>query len=248
MRSILLKREYVFYGNLILVNGEHKIKEEVKKYNLKPFDEKYPNILLDYNANLELQNILKEIGSERKIVPVSGYRDFTEQVEIYENSLKENGERFTKKYVAYPNCSEHQTGLAIDLALSQKNIDFIRPKFPYTGICKKFRNVMAEYGFIERYTKDKEQITRIASEEWHFRYVGFPHSKIIIQNHMCLEEYIQYLKDFEFGKKALTFEGYEISYIKMNEDMKQIQIEDNEMITISGNNDDGIIITKKVRK
>ena len=49
--------------------------------------------------------------------PVSGWRSFEEQTDIYQNSLVRNGRSFTRKYVALPGHSEHQTGLAIDLSL-----------------------------------------------------------------------------------------------------------------------------------
>lgn len=248
MEKNVVKREEIYKGNLILVNRENEIREEIKEKDLNSFNKEYPDILLENNANIELQKALSHIKSENKIVPVSGYRSLKEQIDIYQTSLKENGEKFTKQYVAYPNCSEHQTGLAIDLGLNQENIDFIRPSFPYTGICQEFRNIATKYGFIERYTKNKENITKISSEEWHFRYVGYPHSEIMKQNHQCLEEYIKYLEKFEFGKSVLAYKNYEISYMKMDEDIKEVKVEDNEIITISGNNVDGIIITKRRKK
>ncbi|MCI8618378.1 MAG: M15 family metallopeptidase [Clostridia bacterium] len=248
MEKIVVKKEEIYKGNLILVNRENDIKEKIKENNLKPFDKEYSDILLENNANIELQKALNHIKSENKIVPVSGYRTLEEQKEIYQTSLKENGEKFTKQYVAYPNCSEHQTGLAIDLGLNQENIDFIRPSFPYTGICQEFRNIATKYGFIERYTKNKENITKISSEEWHFRYVGYPHSEIMKQNNQCLEEYIKYLEKFEYGKSVLSYKDYEISYMKIEEDFNEIFIKENEIIDISGNNIDGIIITKRRKR
>lgn len=245
MKKFILKKEFVFQGNLILVNRRYEIKEKVKDYNLRQFSNSYPNILFDYNANLELQKILTEIKAGDKIVPVSAYRSLEEQEKIWNDSLKENGEKFTKQYVAYPNCSEHQTGLAIDLALNQENIDFIRPAFPYKEICQEFRKAMINYGFIERYTKDKEEITKISSEEWHFRYVGYPHSKIMQKMNLCLEEYIEYLKQFKYGQDCLKFEDYEIAYIEMIGETKEIIIDDNETLTISGDNINGLIITKR---
>ncbi len=245
MKTILLKKEWIHQGNLILVNRNYEIKQNIKKDYLTSFNSSYPNILLEYECNLQLQKVLKEIHAKDQIVPVSGYRAFEEQQEIFQTSLKENGETFTKQYVAYPNCSEHQTGLAIDLALNQENIDFIRPSFPFKGICQEFRNKMAHYGFIQRYTQEKEPITQISSEEWHFRYVGYPHSEIMKQNHQCLEEYIDYLTSFQYGKSGLAFQNYEISYIKMDKDVIEIQIPDQETILLSGNNVNGIIITKR---
>ena len=84
-----------------------------------------------------------------------------------------------------------ETGLAIDLALNAPDIDFICPEFPRTGICRKFRELAPYYGFIERYQKAKEPITGISEEPWHFRYVGTPHSVVIAENGLSLEEYIE---------------------------------------------------------
>ena len=94
--------------------------------------------------------------------------------------MAESGLAFTHKYVAYPGCSEHQTGLAIDLGKAAGHIDFIRPAFPYDGTCGAFRRAAAAYGFIERYQKGKESLTGIAREPWHFRYVGLPHAAIMM--------------------------------------------------------------------
>ena len=77
-------------------------------------------------------------------------------------------------------CSEHQTGLAIDLGLASEEIDVIRPNFPYSGVCAAFRKQAADYGFILRYPAGKEAVTGIAYEPWHFRYVGVPHARFML--------------------------------------------------------------------
>ena len=81
--------------------------------------------------------------------------------------------------MALPGCSEHQTGLAIDLGKAAGYIDFIRPAFPYDGVCGRFRRLAARYGFIERYQRGKEEVTGISAEPWHFRYVGAPHAQLM---------------------------------------------------------------------
>ena len=106
-------------------------------------------------------------------------------------SLAENGREFTEQYVARPGCSEHQTGLAIDLGLRLPEIDFIRPYFPYDGLAGRFRQLAAEYGFVERYPQGKEAVCGIAHEPWHFRYVGRPHALIMQKRGLTLEEYLQ---------------------------------------------------------
>ena len=45
-----------------------------------------------------------------------------------------------------------------------------------------------------RYPKDKENVTQIAYESWHWRYVGEEHAKKMNELHMCLEEYVEYLR------------------------------------------------------
>lgn len=49
----------------------------------------------------------------------------------------------------------------------------------------------AEYGFILRYPKDKEDITGIIYEPWHYRYVGVEAAQEITEQGLCLEEYLE---------------------------------------------------------
>ena len=191
MKKVKLNDENIHKGYLILINPDNLLKtNEIK---LISYSEKYKNIELDQVANSQLQKALKSINANDEIVPISGVRTFEEQKRLYTDSIIENGEEYTKKFVALPNASEHQTGLAIDLALNKPNIDFICPSFPYNGICQEFRKIAPNFGFIERYKDEKKNITKIAKEEWHFRFVGYPHSKIITNKDLCLEEYIEYL-------------------------------------------------------
>lgn len=73
------------------------------------------------------------------IVPVSGWRSQAEQQQIWDDTLRTEGDAFTRQYVALPGCSEHQTGLAMDLGRAADHIDFIRPDFPDDGVCGVFR-------------------------------------------------------------------------------------------------------------
>ena len=181
MNCIELKKENIGKGYLVLINPDNLLKQVMS--NLVSFSDEYKKIKLEKKVSEQLELALNEIKSENKIVLVSGYRTLEEQTRIYETSLKENGEEFTRKFVALPNASEHQTGLAIDLALNEGNIDFIAPSFPYHSICQEFRKIASKYGFIERY-KD-----------------------------LCLEEYIKYLKQFIYPNNPLKYEKYNIFYI-----------------------------------
>lgn len=192
-------------GLLILVNAENPI-QHMERPALAPA---VPgsDILLDTRAAAMLSGLISRIGAAGEIVPVSGWRSEAEQREIWDGSMRESGEEFTRKYVALPGCSEHQTGLAIDLALRADNIDFIRPEFPYDGVCGRFRALAADYGFVERYQSGKEGVTGIAAEPWHFRYVGRPHARIMCEMGLCLEEYVEYLRAYPYPERLLEVRG-----------------------------------------
>jgi len=240
----VLNREKIYSGNLLLVNADHPLRSR-EVNGLSSVDMRFPGILLRRDAANILRLILKKISAGAKIVPVSGYRSSEEQTEIYENSLKENGREFTKKFVALPDRSEHQTGLAIDLGLKKEKIDFICPDFPYEGICETFREAAPEYGFIERYAKEKEQITGISHEPWHFRYVGYPHSEIMAEKGLSLEEYVDFIKAFGEENKYCCRQGeIEVYYVPASEEGDtEILISSRAVYQISGNNADGFIVT-----
>lgn len=247
--KIELHRENIYTGNLILVNADYPYKEQVNKADLVNVGKSVCNVLLERRAVVLLSKLMEKINGWGQISAVSGWRSMQEQKNIYTQSLRENGFEFTQKYVALPGHSEHQTGLAIDLALSSDNVDFIRPNFPYTGICQTFRELSSQYGFIERYPQKKESITGIAHEPWHFRYIGVPHAEIMKKNDLCMEEYILFIKQFAYGEQKYNFtvvqKNFSVSYLPASEaEVVCIEIAEDVPYTISGNNIDGYIITE----
>lgn len=242
--KLTLEKNSVCSGNLILVNGDFPLEMEMAE-DLACVS---PEIKLQREARTMLNQVLTEIGSADRIVPVSGYRPREEQTEIYESSLRENGAEFTRKFVALPGHSEHETGLAIDLALNQEEIDFICPDFPYDGICGKFRKLAPRFGFVERYPKGKENITGIAQEPWHFRYVGYPHSEIMVSGNLTLEEYIACLRHFSGYSKCLRWRnGFEIFYVPAGEGT-ELDLPEDCQYEVSGNNVDGCIVTLRRKR
>lgn len=278
---LVLKKEEIYQGNLILVNRKYPVRHWLKEQDLRSVFENQPEICMEQESAQMLQKLLvnvmqQEVGAgqhpagerncrsrkgnvnvlekEPSIVGVSGYRTREEQVQIFEDSLKENGREFTEKYVAFPGHSEHQTGLAIDLAENRDEIDFICPEFPREGICQRFREKMAGFGFIERYAKEKQNVTGIGAEPWHFRYVGTPHARLMQQKGMALEEYVEWLKQFYLLQNPLSLymqkKEIKIGYVRAQGEVTRIDGLDAWMsgrqdvkIEISGNNVDGFILT-----
>lgn len=50
------------------------------------------------------------------------------------------------------------------------------------------------YGFVQRYPENKSNLTGIAYEPWHFRYVGQKAAAEMKAKGQCLEEYLDHLK------------------------------------------------------
>lgn len=240
MNSIILPRAAVHRGALILVNASHPLADGFSPA-LAPLSGD-GRILLDRTAAALLRACIQACGGESEIVAISGWRSQDEQQRIWDDSLAGHGERFTRRYVALPGCSEHQTGLAIDLGRAARRIDFIRPAFPNHGACGRFRRMAAGYGFIERYQHSKEAVTGIAAEPWHFRYVGAPHARLIHDHGLCLEEYVPFLRD---GGARLCPLGdgrcAQVFYVPCQGETTEIELPGE--ATISGDNDGGFIVT-----
>ncbi|WP_281656050.1 D-alanyl-D-alanine carboxypeptidase family protein [Eggerthella sinensis] len=194
-------------NNLLLVNAAHPLANPPGSRELAAVPLDGPRTLLDAAAARALAALLASIEGREGIVAVSGFRSHAEQQDIWNRSLADNGEAFTRTYVAVPGCSEHESGLAIDLAERAENVDFIRPSFPYDGVCGAFRARAARYGFIERYGRDKEDVTGIGWEPWHFRYVGHPHAALMEARGEALEEYLAFLREETSLARPLAWRG-----------------------------------------
>ena len=127
----------------------------------------------------------------------STYRDPEKQKHLIEESIQEyleqgksmeEAEALTARSIGEPYKSEHNLGLAVDF--NDVNYAFENEK-AFTWLMENAEN----YGFILRYPADKEEITKIKYEPWHWRYVGPEYAKEMNDLGFCLEEYIEYLKN-----------------------------------------------------
>ncbi len=127
------------------------------------------------------------------LLPYSGYRGIQTQKTNFENKInyyKNQGysaaqaTRLAAEIILPPGCSEHNAGLAMDIC----NTKF---DFQYSKEYKWLLEHAADYGFILRYPQDKEKITELTFEPWHWRYVGVEHAKAIKEGGLCLEEYLK---------------------------------------------------------
>lgn len=125
----------------------------------------------------------------------SAYRSYDYQTQRFNDTMN----NYMKKYdrdtayaktaaeIALPGCSEHQSGLCADL----HNLPAASQSFESKEAYKWLIAHCADFGFILRYPKDKEDVTEIIFEPWHYRFVGRYHAKRIMQSGLCLEEYCE---------------------------------------------------------
>ena len=156
---------------------------------------------LRQDAALALERMFQAAEDDGyKLYLKSAYRSYQTQKTMYENRL----EKYSRDdgVVAYPGSSDHQTGLAADIlnyAWTQQ--DGMRPEFSQTQEAQWMAENCHKFGFILRYMEDKQEITGIIFEPWHFRYVGLECAEYIMANHLALEEFTR-----ESQQAIATFE------------------------------------------
>ena len=101
---------------------------------------------------------------------------------------EQDAELLASKWVNKSETSEHNLGLAVDF-------NNVKRDFENTKEFAWLVENAEDYGFILRYKKEKRDITKVNYEPWHWRYVGVEHAKEINKLDMCLEEYIEYIKE-----------------------------------------------------
>ena len=128
----------------------------------------------------------------------SSYRTNEKQEQLYQNKVSEYLSQGYSKveasdkaafWVARPGTSEHQLGLAVDI-VSTKNQRLDSSQENTVEQQWLIQNSW-KYGFVLRYPTNKNSITGVGYEPWHYRYVGKEHAKKINELGVCLEEYVK---------------------------------------------------------
>ena len=248
----LLEDDYAG-GNLVLVNKNNPWSLPDDSTMISIYDGKSgsyyvkdKNVELNTEALAHLNSMMDDYvisTGYTDVNVVSGYRSYADQETLYSSSIDEHGMEHTSRYTAMPGCSEHHTGLALDFALFYVDSG-ASGDFEGSDESTWILNNCWKYGFVKRYNSEKESITGVADEPWHFRYVGVPHAYYMTQNNLCLEEYLEVLKDTSWDGKHMKIDcpdgnNYEVYYCPGT----LIHVPSTDNYTVSGNNSDGFIIT-----
>lgn len=245
-----------FKGDLILVNHDHQYfsgSEELVVINEKLDEEgrtsyvgnDYDMKVLDriYTPLSDMLDAFNEATGYDDIVIIGGYRTTERQQELYDEDLEATGNDFSER-VALPGHSEHESGYAVDFTTSTTW------DYDGTGEYDWINQNCWKYGFILRYLESKTEITKIQYEPWHYRYVGVPHAYYMYKNEICLEEYIELLRNHTYEGEHLKFSDdngkqYELYFVPSDDgaETSSIPVPNGLKYEISGNNVDGFIVT-----
>lgn len=180
----------------VLVNKSNKLPD-----NYQPSDLIYPDIPFTFKQKAEKRQMRAEAGAavEKlfagakkqgvKLLGVSAYRSHASQAALFNYYVNQDGYEAARKYSAVPGTSEHETGLAIDVTGGDGQCA-AENCFEGTQEAIWLQDHAAEYGFIIRYPKGKDEVTGYQYEPWHLRYVGKAVAKEITNRGITLEEYV----------------------------------------------------------
>ena len=172
----------------ILVNKNNRLTKDYIPNDLEMIDIRYSckDKYLRHEARVLFEEMAKNAKKEGyNIIAVSTYRPYEYQYKIYNNYVKEKGKYYADLASARAGHSEHQTGLAVDVA----DISLDYDNFEKTKEFNWMKNNAHKYGFILRYPKAKFHITGFKYEPWHSRYVGVNIATYIYNSNITLEEY-----------------------------------------------------------
>lgn len=181
--------------NLVLINGDHPLSEDFTAPELTQLRNNQSIDSRVYPALQEMMDAARAAGYQPLIC--SSFRTWDKQEQLFQKKVQSyldqgyayaEAEEQAAFWVARPGTSEHQAGLAVDIV--DTNYQILDEQQEKTAVQQWLMAHCAEYGFILRYPTDKNNITGVGYEPWHYRYVGTEAAKEIMEQGLCLEEYL----------------------------------------------------------
>ena len=177
--------------NLIVVSMEREIPEGYDPETREILDTGYE---LDARVTPYYEKMYRAGKKDGvTLTPFSGHRSYERQRINYNNLTetymarygldREAAAKKAASVILPPGTSEHNIGLAMDIC---NTYDSFADSAEYAWLMKN----AYKYGFILRYPKEKEAVTGIVYEPWHWRFVGVEYAKKIKDSGLCLEEYL----------------------------------------------------------
>lgn len=173
----------------VLVNKYHKLSNDYVPSDLEKINSKYQWLGRSNELRKDAREAFEKMCEAATkdniyIYAGSGYRSYQTQLYLYNTYVKRDGFKAAETYSARASYSEHQTGLAMDIA--NKSGFISKNDKEYDWLVKN----SYKYGFILRYPEDKENITGYMYEEWHYRYLGTTLAKEVYDSGLTYDEYL----------------------------------------------------------
>lgn len=181
--------------SLRLVSAAHPLPEDFTAPELTQLRNRQAIDKRAYPALQQMMDDARAAGLQPLIC--SSYRTRATQKRLFQNKAdtltkqgysREEAEARAAEWVARPGTSEHEVGLAVDIV--DTNYQILDKQQEQTPVQQWLMAHCADYGFILRYPPDKCDLTGIGYEPWHYRYVGKEAAKEIMEQGICLEEYL----------------------------------------------------------
>lgn len=173
----------------VLVNKYHKLSNDYVPSDLEKINSKYQWLGRSNELRKDAREAFEKMCEAATkdniyIYAGSGYRSYQTQLYLYNTYVKRDGFKAAETYSARASYSEHQTGLAMDIA--NKSGFISKNDKEYDWLVKN----SYKYGFILRYPEGKENITGYMYEEWHYRYLGTALAKEVYDSGLTYDEYL----------------------------------------------------------
>ncbi len=173
----------------VLVNKYHKLSNNYVPSDLEKINSKYQWLGRSNELRKDAREAFEKMCEAATkdniyIYAGSGYRSYQTQLYLYNTYVKRDGFKAAETYSARASYSEHQTGLAMDIA--NKSGFISKNDKEYNWLVKN----SYKYGFILRYPEGKENITGYMYEEWHYRYLGTTLAKEVYDSGLTYDEYL----------------------------------------------------------
>ncbi len=250
-KTVPVSSDNAYSGNLVMVNANHIYQFPTDDIELVTLYDHISTeyygvsdlvISLDAEVVEHLNQLMQDFAETQHntdIFIIGGYRSAEEQNQKYSY-----GTSYT-----IGGFSDYHTGRSFDMGVFPQDGSSSGYYSP-TGVYSWIDEHASDYGFVVRYPDGKENITGEKARTQTYRYVGVPHSTYMKQNNLCLEEYIEKLKSYTINKPLEISSGtglYKVYYVESDYgDMTDIGVPANSKYEISGNNEDGFIVTVRV--
>lgn len=235
-------------GQLILVNKNNRYTFPVGVSLLRIYDNMatkpngstiYRPVSADYKLEVETLQALNTMMSQHyeyddaaTFAISSAFRTFEDQEDLTSSNVP-------------AGYSDHHTGYCVAIKYSDNKTSLESDHWIYQNCYK--------YGFVVRYPEGKESITDVPGYTHCLRYVGVAHATYMYQNDLCMEEYLDLLKNnYNSSTKRLTIAAadgfsYEVYYVAASGDqVTTFDVPSNYQYTVSGDNRSGFIVTVKI--